>query len=90
MLKPILTEKSLSDAKGGEYTFLASPSMTKFQIKKEVEKAFGVKVKKIRTARIKSEVKKNYKGYKKVTKPAKKAFVKLGEKEKIDLFEVKD
>lgn len=68
-MKPLITEKSIADAKNGNlYTFLVDPKWGKYKIKEAVEKLFGVNVLSVRTAR-------------------KKAFVKLAEKDKIDLFE---
>lgn len=88
-LKPVLTEKSLSDAKNGKYTFYVSKNLTKFQIKDLVGKAFGVTVTGVRTMTKKAVTKKNNLG-KKVSKASiKKCLVTLKDKEKIDLFETK-
>lgn len=86
-LTPVLTEKSLSDADEGKYTFVADPSLTKDQLRMLVSKTFGVSVKTIKTANQKSGVKKTYAGKRKKIKALKKLTVTLGEKEKIDLFE---
>lgn len=88
-LKPILTEKSLEEAKKGNYTFLANSGLTKHQIKKIVSELFNVHVKKVRTVNIAGETKKTIMGRKRVIQPRKKAIVTLAEKEKIDLFESK-
>ncbi|BCX14534.1 MAG: 50S ribosomal protein L23 [Patescibacteria group bacterium] len=88
-LRPVITEKSLVEAKRGNYTFKVDVKMNKSEIKKLVEKIFKVKVSKIRTINHKPEVKKNYLG-RIVRKSAfKKAVVTLSGKDKIDLFEEK-
>lgn len=88
-LLPIITEKSLSDAKKGKYTFKVGLHMTKFEIKKAVEDAFKVHVVNVNTTKEAGEVKRTMWGRKRVLKPGKKAVVMLKEKESIDLFETK-
>lgn len=87
---PILTEKSLSEAKKGKYTFFVPRALTKNQIKKLVNNTFGVHVIGISTIKISGESKRNFKGKKQRIMPRKKAIISLKEKEKIDLFEVKE
>jgi large subunit ribosomal protein L23 len=89
MLKPILTEKSLNDAKEGRYTFFVSRLMTKHQIKNQIESVFNVKVQKVRTIKIQSEKKKNIHGKKRIITQKKKAMINLKGKDTIDLFETK-
>jgi large subunit ribosomal protein L23 len=43
-LEPIITEKSMSAAKEGKYTFRVDRNVNKHQIKQLVEKVFGVNV----------------------------------------------
>jgi len=86
-LIPVLTEKSMSEAEKGNYTFFVERNMNKGQIKKAVEEAFGVNVVKVRTMNVTGEEKRTMRGRKKIIKPKKKAMVTLKEKEKIDLFE---
>jgi len=87
---PVITEKSLSDAKDGNYTFIFNPSMTKGQIKALIAKTFGVHVVAVRTVNYKHFIKKTYAGRKVKVAPYKKAVVTLKDKEKIDLFETKE
>jgi large subunit ribosomal protein L23 len=89
ILKPVLTEKSLNEAKRGSYTFRVDRRMNKGQIRKAIEEVFGVHVIKIRTISERGEAKRTWMGKSKVIKPSKKAIVRLKEKEKIDLFETK-
>lgn len=87
--EPVLTEKSLEQAKKGNYTFWVDRNLTKHQIKKLVGEMFGVNVIRVRTANIAGENKKTLAGVRRVVQSRKKAIVTLKEKEKIDLFEEK-
>lgn len=50
ILKPVITEKSMSGMERKEYTFLVHPEANKSQIKEAVEKMFeGTKVKRVNT-----------------------------------------
>ena len=50
ILKPVITEKSMSGMERKEYTFLVHPEANKSQIKEAVEKMFeGKKVKRVNT-----------------------------------------
>ena len=50
ILKPVLTEKSMSGMSDKKYTFLVNPDANKTQIKEAVEKMFeGTKVEKVNT-----------------------------------------
>lgn len=88
-IQPVLTEKSLGEAKRGNYTFWVEPGLTKHQIKRLVEDVFAVKVTKVRTLNLKKMVKKTLMGRKRVLSARKKAIVTLSGKDKIDLFEEK-
>jgi len=85
-IKPILTEKSLKQAKEGLYSFWFLPSSTKSQIKTAISEAFNVKVGGVRTLNYKKEVKKSWRGKNSVKQARKKVLVTLKEG-KIDLFE---
>ena len=88
-IAPVLTEKSLNEAKEGNYTFWVDRRMNKNQIRGLVEETFEVHVTRVRTITVPGETKKTFRGRKVVVKPRKKAIVTLKEKEKIDLFETK-
>ena len=88
-IRPIITEKSLSEAKTGNYTFAVDRNLDKEKIRRLIEKIFKVKVQKIRTIMHKSEVKRNYMGRKIRKSGFKKVIVSLSGKDKIDLFEEK-
>ena len=89
MIKPILTEKSMAEAKKGGYTFFVEPDMNKGQIKRMVEKIYEVEVKKVRTINLKGSVRKNVRGGKVKVPARKKAVVNLKGDKKIDIFEEK-
>jgi len=62
MIKPVFTEKSLKDAKLGNYTFKVAPRMNKNQIAVEIAKIFDVKVVKVRTMKTGGERGRNARG----------------------------
>jgi len=87
LLKPIVTEKSMSQMSDKKYVFSVHPDSTKIQIKEAVEKLFpDVKVKSVNTM--------NYKGKKKrrnyitgMTARRKKAVIQLtAESKEIEIF----
>ena len=84
----VLTEKSLNASKVGKYTFWVDFGLTKNQVKRQVEQIFGVHVKSVRTINYRGRHEVNYRGKMRKIMPRKKAIVSIGEKEKIDLFEV--
>ena len=88
-LQAVLTEKSLLEAKRGNYIFLVDRNMTKFQINKLVSEVFGVTVSKVRTLNLRRNIRRTVTGKKKITPAGKKAIVTLSGKDKIDLFEEK-
>src|SRR5258708_27007028 len=86
-LMPLMTEKTMSLAKNGGFTFLLSKELTKPQIKKLISETFGVNVINVKTVTFKGGTKKNMRGQVQRIKSYKKAIVTLKEGEKIDLFE---
>lgn len=87
--RPIITEKSLSEAALGKYTFEVNSKGRKREIKQAVEEAFGVHVLSVRTVNLKG--KKRHFGPKRriaTTSSVTKAVVQLAPGEKIDLFTV--
>lgn len=88
--RPLITEKSVQDAKLGKFTFLIAHNAGKNAVKKAIETTFKVNVVDIATN--------IQKGRKKRTGPkrieiemsvVKKAIVKLLAGQKIDLFDIK-
>ena len=86
---PVLTEKSLENAKDGIYTFWVGVRSNKHQVKGAIEKVFNVHVTRVRSVNYKGLVKRNLRGVMQKVKPKKKVFVTLKKDEKIDLFEEK-
>jgi len=49
LIKPIITEKTMSGHEDKRYTFKVHPDANKIEIRHAVEKAFGVQVDRVRT-----------------------------------------
>ena len=88
ILKPVITEKSMSVMADKKYTFLVHPDATKSQIKEAVEKMFdGAKVKTVNTMNLDGKTKRRGVTFGKTAK-TKKAVVTLTEDSKdIEIFE---
>lgn len=88
--KPVLTEKSLLDASAGEYTFEVDRNANKYEIAQAIAEIFKVDVKRVKTSIVKNRKKRVMRTRMTTTLPSfKKATVKLGKDQKIDIFEVK-
>lgn len=87
MIKPIFTEKSLREAKGGSYTFKVDSGMDKKQIAAKISSLFGITVTGVRTSKIGAEKGRNAKGRKFFKSAVKKALVSVKSGDKIDIFE---
>ncbi len=88
ILKPVLTEKSMSGMSDKKYTFLVNPDANKTQIKEAVEKMFeGTKVEKVNT--LNADGRKKRRGASVgFTSKTKKAIVQLTEDSKdIEIFQ---
>ena len=87
IIKPVITEKSMDGLQAGKYTFKVAKDATKPEIKKAVEKLFGVEVDKVTTLNVKGKMKRlgRYEG---MTSSWKKAIVTLTPDSKtIEFFE---
>ena len=90
LIKPIITEKATNDSElNNRYTFQVNVKSNKVEIKKAVEKAYGVSVEKVRTINVRPErrtrhTKTGIQHGK--TNAVKKAIVQLAEGETIDLY----
>ena len=71
----------------GQYVFKIRQDASKSDVKKAVEYIFDVKVKSVGIVNIKSERKKNMKGFF-LRKASKKAYVSLSGDKKIDILQV--
>ena len=83
--KPIVTERSMADARERRYTFAVDKTANKVEIAKAVEELFNVTVKKVNTLNVKPKKKRvrYIAGY---TRTWKKAMVTLAEGDTIELF----
>ena len=89
IIKPVLTEKTMSEAKKGFYTFLVGRNTDKYHAKVMVQDVYGVHVTHVRTITIKGGKRKNFRGQIVRNASVKKAIVTLKKDEKIDIFEEK-
>ncbi len=88
ILGPIVSEKSMSDASKGKYTFKVSKKATKKDIRKAIEEQFKVNVLKVSTITIKGRsVKAGIKRIESFKEPFKKAILQLKEGQKIAIFD---
>ncbi|MGB9680037.1 MAG: 50S ribosomal protein L23 [Thermoanaerobacteraceae bacterium] len=87
ILKPVITEKSMSLMADRKYTFIVRKDANKIQIKNAVEEIFGVKVEKVFTMNYMGKLKRVGKNEGR-TNSFKKAIVKLKPNSKgIEFFE---
>ncbi len=84
--RPLITEKNTILNAAGVYVFEVASEATKPDIKKAIEKGFGIKVLSVKTSNCRGIAKTNRYGYGRVPY-WKKAFVRLAPGEKISLFE---
>lgn len=89
VIRPIITEKSLSLAGKGLYTFAVHPKKNKPQIANAVEKLYKVTVTRVSTVSMHGKARRVGRKMTLVTRPDwKKAIVTLVQGQKIDAFEV--
>ncbi|MBI3384910.1 50S ribosomal protein L23 [Candidatus Gottesmanbacteria bacterium] len=89
IIRALLTEKTMQEAKEGKYTFQVVLKSGKREIKKDVESQFGVNVQAVKTITIQGKSRSVGSKRTKVAKsPWKKAVLTLKPEQKIDLFEV--
>lgn len=87
--KPVITEKSLSFASRGWYTFAVDVHARKEDIVRELKQAYNVDVTEVRTMRMPSKTRKVGRKMTTVTKSEwKKAMVQLKQGQKLDIYDV--
>jgi large subunit ribosomal protein L23 len=89
LIKPLITEKVATLNEKGRYGFVVATKANKVEIKKAIEKLYGVKVEEINTmiARGKTKSKQSKSGVLSGrTNSYKKAIVKVAEGEVIDIY----
>ncbi|MDP2671831.1 MAG: 50S ribosomal protein L23 [bacterium] len=90
IIRPVISEKSLTQAQLGEYTFEVGLAASKGEIKNAFKKAFDVDVVTVRTITTKGKTSRVWgRRERAVQSPVKKAVVILKKGQKLDSFEVK-
>ena len=88
IIRPIITERSMSAAQDKKYVFEVAPDAGKIQIKQAIEEIFGVKVADVNTLKVRGKKKRVGAGRQGMTKSWKKAYVRLKDDSKtIEFFE---
>ncbi len=88
LIKPCITEKATNlKEKNNQVVFWVHKDANKIEVKKAVEEAFKVKVKKVNIVNVKPKVKKRFGRVIGKKRGWKKAYVTLEEGSKIDFFE---
>lgn len=84
LIRPLITEKSMTGMGGNRYSFQIHPEANKIQVKAAVEKIFGVKVLKVTTGKNPGKLRRRGKdtGF---TATRKKATVTLREGDQIEI-----
>jgi large subunit ribosomal protein L23 len=85
IMKPLVTEKAVSQQEGNTYVFLVHAGATKIQIRKAVESIYKVHVTGVNTATVQGR-RKRYRYQKYVTPEQKKAMVTVAADERIDII----
>lgn len=89
LIKPLVTEKVTALNEKGQFGFIVDRSANKVEIKKEIEKIYGVNVKAVCTMNYKGKPKSRYTKSRVIsgkTSAYKKAIVKVAEGEYIDFY----
>ena len=58
ILKPVITEKSMSDAESKKYTFKVAVDANKTEVKNAIQEIFGVEIEKVNIMNVKGKLKK--------------------------------
>jgi large subunit ribosomal protein L23 len=86
VIKPVITEKTVSMMEEGKYTFRVSKDANKFEIKNAIQDIFKVNVVNVATMNVKGKTKRMGRSEGK-TASWKKAIVTLKEGQQIEVFE---
>lgn len=84
LLRPVITEKSMTSSESGKVVFTVPVNASKDDIKAAVEAIFNVKVNKVNTVKQAGKVKR-FRGYEGVRSDYKKAIITLAEGQNIDV-----
>jgi large subunit ribosomal protein L23 len=89
VLKPIFTEKTLSQQEQGKHAFWVRKDATKGQIRDSFESVFGIKPMNINTIIVKGKVKTDWKKRLPIKKSdIKKAIITIDKNKKIELLKI--
>jgi large subunit ribosomal protein L23 len=89
VIKPFITEKSMREATKGKFTFQVAQHAGKKEIRRTIERSFGVHVVGLSTITTKGKSKRfGAKRTEKALSIVKKAIITLKKGEKIDLFDI--
>lgn len=89
VLKPVFTEKTLSQQENGKYTFWVKKDSTKGQIEASFEAVFGIKPLNINTVVVKGKTKTDWKKRLPIKKSdLKKAIISVDKNTKIELLKL--
>ncbi len=87
IIKPVITEKSMDDARERKYTFTVAPSANKTEVKLALEEIFGIEIEKVNIMNVKGKLKRMGRTVGR-TPDSKKAIVTLKENSKeIEFFQ---
>jgi len=90
LIKPLLTEKTISLAESGTFTFVVNQNASKTQIKSAIKSQFSVDPISINTSKLKKRQTQSRKtGHYQKIKGSKKAYIALKPKQTIELFNLK-
>jgi large subunit ribosomal protein L23 len=89
-LKPVVTEKSMSNTAAGKYVFRVNRDANKIEITNFIEKAYKVNVVSINTVNMRSKERRFRFKNKGLTPQWKKAIITLKKGQKIEGFEIKE
>ena len=84
LLRPVITEKSMTSSESGKVVFTVPVNASKDDIKAAVEAIFNVKVNKVNTVKQAGKVKR-FRGYEGVRSDYKKAIITLADGQNIDV-----
>lgn len=89
IIRPIITEQSMSEMDENKYTFEVDTRANKTQVKQAIEEIFEVKVEKVNILNVRGKLKRmgRFSGY---TRKRRKAIVKVAEGQSIEIFGAED
>ena len=87
IIKPIISEKSVSASEGNKFTFKVIKNAEKVSVASEFKELFGIKPISVRIMNVKEKTRS--KDHAQTRKPFKKAIVTVAKDQKVDLSKIK-